>query len=76
MAKTLCLPENKKKRAQRANDKYHNDITFKLHTIISVCINKCLIHGKGGVSINKILNPFSAIENLGKEFAVLVKWRM
>ena len=49
-------PENKKKRAQRVNDKYHNDIQQKLHTIISVYINKCLIQGKCGVSINKILN--------------------
>ena len=49
-------PENKKKRNKYANDRYHNDIQQRLHTIVSVYINKCLKQGKGGVSINKILN--------------------
>jgi len=49
-------PENKKKRAKRANERYHNNIEQKLHTIVSVCINKCLNHNKLGISINKILD--------------------
>jgi len=48
-------PENKKKAAIRSNNRYHGDIKIRLHTVVSVYINKCLIHGKNGVSINNIL---------------------
>jgi hypothetical protein len=49
-------PENRKKIAKRANDRYHNSIEQKLHTIVSVYINKCLIHGKESTSITEILD--------------------
>ncbi len=48
-------PINLKKSAQRANKIYHSDIKKRLHTIVSVYINKCLFGGKKGISINKIL---------------------
>jgi hypothetical protein len=48
--------ENKKRINTYMNERYHNNIQQKLHTIISVSINKCLSGRKNNNSINNILN--------------------
>jgi len=67
-------PDKRKLRANRANNRYHNEIAFRLHTIMSVYINKFV--KKGGVSINQILGySMDALrEHLESKFDDKMNW--